>query len=254
VLETGEVPAFGYCGYCHRDLDATPRVEGVDHRLEPPGLPLVCEGLLEARKPCGVLGYGTDVFLKDDLLGGRGTNDLAEPPQGSGAPGGPACIPDSLPQEKRFEPKRRGLEVVDGLFPRPAQIANRFSVHFGYVNRGEIPRAPQAGQFDGVSSIGCHPILWFLGEQRGRDDPADLAFCCPIAGEPIATRAGVSDKDEGGPFGWELTDEFITGPLTGANIPHRDDLRMVFFSDIGNGEGLFVDIQSDIDRGRLGHG
>jgi hypothetical protein len=229
-------------------------LEGVDHRLEPPGLHLVCEFLLEAHKPFGVLGHSTDVFLKDDLLCWRGTDDLAEPPEVSGAPGGPACIPDILPQEKRFEPKLRSLEVVESIFTPPAQVANRFILHFGYVNRGEVPRAHQAGQFDGVSSVGFDPIPWFFGDQRGRDDPANLAFFGQIAVEPIPTRACFIDKDEVFTFGLELTDESIDVTLTGANIPDRDDLSAVVLSDIGNGNGLFVDIQSDIDRGRLVHG
>jgi hypothetical protein len=45
-LEAGEVPEFGDCGHRHRALDAPQSLEGVAHRGEPPGLPLVCEILL----------------------------------------------------------------------------------------------------------------------------------------------------------------------------------------------------------------
>jgi hypothetical protein len=51
-----------------------------------------------------------------------------------------------------------------------------------------------------------------------------------------------------------MTDEFIDVTLAGTNILDRDDLRVVFFGDLDNGSGLFVDIQSDVKRARLMHG
>jgi hypothetical protein len=227
---------------------------GVNHRREPPGLPLGGAFLLEARQPLGVLGYGTDVFLKDEVLGGRGPEDLAEPPQGRGAPGGPACIAEILPQAKRFKAQLCGLEVVEGILPHPAQSANRFIGHFGSVTRGEIPRAHQAGQCEGVASGGFHPLPGFLGHPRGRAAPAALACFCQRAGEPSATRAGCIDPDEVLTVGGERTDELRPGTWTGAHSPDRDDLRMGFFSDRGHGAGLCVDRPSDLERGRLGHG
>ena len=198
-----------------------------------------------------MLGHGADVFLEDDWWCWRGTDDRAEPPQVSRAPGGPACIPDVLPQEKGFEPKLRGLEIVDGICTRPAQVPHRCILHLGHVDRGEVPRAHQTGQFDGVSSVGFDPIPWFSGDQRGRDAPADMAFFCPIAVEPIPARAGFIDKDEVLILGLELRDKLIDVTLAGTNIPDRDDLRVVFLSDRGNGNGFFVNIPSDVKRARL---
>jgi hypothetical protein len=73
-------------------------------------------------------------------------------------------------------------------------------------------------------------------------------------GEPIPARACFIDKGELFTFGLEMTDEFIDVTLAGTNILDRDDLRVVFFGDLGNGNGLFVDIQSDVKRARLMHG
>jgi len=254
MLATGEVSAFGYCGHRNRELDAPQSLEGLDHWPTPPGLYLVCAFLLEALKPCGVLGHGADVFLEDDLLGWRGTDDLAESPEVSRPPGGPACIPNVLPQEQRFAPKLRGLEIVDSIFTRPAQVTHRFILHLGHVDRGEISRAHQTGQLDGVSSVGFDPIPGLFRDQRRCDDPADMTFFRQRAVEPIPTRAGCIDKDEVFTFGLELTDECLDVTLTGPNISDRDDLRVVFLGNIGNSNELFVDIQSDVKRARLMHG
>jgi hypothetical protein len=69
-----------------------------------------------------------------------------------------------------------------------------------------------------------------------------MAFLGQRAGEPIPARDGFRDKDEVLTFGLELTDEFIDVTLAGTNIPDRDDLSVVCLGDIGNGNGLFVDI------------
>ena len=81
-----------------------------------------------------------------------------------------------------------------------------------------------------------------------------MAFFCQRAVEPIPARACFRDTDEVLTFGLELTDECIDVTLAGTNIPERDDLRMVFFGDRGNGNGLCMDIQSDVKRARLMQG
>ena len=72
--------------------------------------------------------------------------------------------------------------------------------------------------------------------------------------EPIPARAGCIDKDEVLPFGLELTAEFIDVTLARTTMPDRDDLSVVCLGDIGNGNGLFVDISSDVKRARLVQG
>ena len=37
-------------------------------------------------------------------------------------------------------------------------------------------------------------------------------------------------------------------------VPEVDDLGVVVLGDIGDGDGVFVDIQSDVKRARLAHG
>ena len=78
------------------------------------------EFVFETLEPFGVFGDGADVFLKDNLLRGCGTDHFAQPAQVGGTPGGPARITDILPQQEGFQPELGGLEIPDCIFTRPA--------------------------------------------------------------------------------------------------------------------------------------
>jgi hypothetical protein len=52
----------------------------------------------------------------------------------------------------------------------------------------------------------------------------------------------------------QLTDEFIELTLAGPNVAQGDNLGVGCFGDIGHGDRLLVDIQTDVEWARLGHG
>ena len=101
-----------------------------------PGVHLLVEFLFETLQAFGVLVHRPDIFLEDDLLGRGGTDHFREPAQVGRAPGGPARIADIMPQQKRFEPELGGLEIPDGIFASPAQIADGFVFDRGEHRRG----------------------------------------------------------------------------------------------------------------------
>ena len=80
-------------------------------------------------------------------------------------------------RKKAVESKRGVLEIADGICTGPREIPEGFIFHFWDIHRGEIPRAREPGQLHGVPAIGFDPIPRFFGDQRGRDDPAIIAFC-----------------------------------------------------------------------------
>ena len=81
-----------------------------------------------------------------------------------------------------------------------------------------------------------------------------MAFLGQRALEPRATRPSFIDQDEVRAFGLQPADEFIAIALSRPAVPKGDDLGVMVLGDGGNSSGRFVDIQSDIDRGRLVHG
>jgi hypothetical protein len=99
----------------------------------------------------------------------------AAPPQGGRAPGGPTRRTESRPPAPGVAPTLRGCARVARLVLRRPPGAHGGSLHGGDVAGCQVPRAPQAGQCDGVSPVGGDPIPGWWGAPGGRDDPAPLA-------------------------------------------------------------------------------
>jgi hypothetical protein len=139
---------------------------------------------------------GPDVFLQDNLLRRRGTDDLAEPAQVSGTPVGPTCLADIVSQEKRLETDLGALEILEGIFTCPAQVANSFVLALGNIDGREIPRAQQPGELHSIAAVGFDTVTGLLGNQGGCHDRAARAFFHQIPGEPVATGASLIDKEQ----------------------------------------------------------
>jgi hypothetical protein len=105
-----------------------------------------------------------------------------------------------------------------------------------------------------IPTVGFHAVAHFFGNEGGGDDPADIAFFRQVAREPIATGARFIDKDQLLGLGLQLAAEVVNVTLACADGPEGDDLGTVLLSDIGNGNRLLMDISSDVQRARLGHG
>jgi hypothetical protein len=79
-------------------------------------------------------GFLADIFLEDAVLGGGGTDDLAEPPEVGWIPRVPACIADIVVQEERFEPEFGGFEITEGVLTCASEVANGFIFHCGDIH------------------------------------------------------------------------------------------------------------------------
>jgi hypothetical protein len=122
-IEAGEVSEFRHRGDGYGKLDATPGLEGFDHRAQAPGFGRRVELLFQALKSLGGFAHSPDIFLEDHVLCGRETDDLRAPSEMGWTPGGAACIADVMPEPEGFEPKFCRLGVLDGICTSPAEIA-----------------------------------------------------------------------------------------------------------------------------------
>jgi hypothetical protein len=253
-IEAGQVAAFSDGRDRHRKLHATEGVQRVNDRGAPPGGDLLVEFLVEALEPVSVFGDRPDLFLEDDLLSGGGTDDLAQPAQVRWAPSGPTRIADIMPQQKGFEAELGRLEIVERIFPRAAQVTKSFVLDRWDIDWREVPCAHQARQWDGITTIRFDTVAALFRDQGRGDDPAAVAFFGQRAIEPIAAGASFIDKDKLLALGLQLPDEFVDIALPGPDCAHRDDFRAIFLGDIGDRDGRFMDIHSDVERARLSHG
>ena len=53
-------------------------------------------------------------------------------------PGGPAGVADVVSEQKGFEPKLGGLQILYGIFTRAAEVADGFVFHRRDRDGGEI--------------------------------------------------------------------------------------------------------------------
>ena len=254
VIEAGQVAACSHGRDRHRQLHATEGLPRVNDRAKPPGGDLLVACLVQALEPVRVCGDRPDLCLGDDVLGGGGTDDLTQPAQVGRAPSGPTRLPAIMPQQKGFEAELGRLEIVERLFPRAAQVTKSFVLDRWDRDRREVPGAPQARHLEGITTIRFDTVAALLRDQGRGDDPAAVAFFGQRALEPIAAGAGFIDKDKLLALGLQLPDELVDRTLPGPDRAQRDDVRAIVLSNIGDRDGLFMDIHADVARARLCHG
>ncbi len=75
IIEAGKITHFGDNSDGHGEPDAAERLEGLYDGIEPPGRGQLSELDLDMSEAFRVLTDGTHVFLEDDLLGRRRTDD-----------------------------------------------------------------------------------------------------------------------------------------------------------------------------------
>jgi hypothetical protein len=254
VVKAGAVPELSRDGHGDGERHSPQGLEGLDQGALTPSLDMFVEGLLQALEAFAVLVDRPDVLLEDDLLRGRGTDDLGEPAQVSGAPGGPARISDILPQQKGVETELGGLEIAEGVLAGTTEVTDRVILDCGDIDGGKIPRAHQRGQWHGVTPVGLDAMASFLGGQGRRDNPAEVPPGGEIPIEPRATRTRLVDEDQVWAFRLQLTNERVDVTRSGTDGAKKDHFGMVCWGDIGHCDRLLMHIQSNIERARLGHG
>jgi hypothetical protein len=172
-------------------------LEGCDDRRQPPGGDLLVECLCQALETCGVCVDGADVCLEDHWLSRCGADHLAEPPEVGRAPGRPARVLNIMPEPEGLQTTLSRLEITAGVCTSAGEVAERFIVQPGKRDGGPITRAHQAGQWDGVTAVGVHPVARLFRDQRRRHHPAPMAFFGKVALAPGAPGTGCIDKDKG---------------------------------------------------------
>src|SRR5262245_12188782 len=105
---------------------------------------MLVEFLLKPLEAFGMLLNRSDVFLKNNLLRGRGTDHFREPPQVGRAPIGPAGVADIVAEQKGFETEFGVFAITDDIFTRPREVANGFIWDLRDIDRRESACASEA--------------------------------------------------------------------------------------------------------------
>jgi len=156
-----------------------------------------------------------------------------------------------VPQHEGCEPPLGRLQLPQGRFPRPTQVADGGIVDGGDGDRGEGSRAHAPGQLHGITPVGFDPITRLLGHQGGGDDPADGAFLHERALEPGTAGAGVVDEDTLRTLRPQGPEPLGTITLPRPDRAAGDDRRALGLGDRGDRQRLCMDIQANGERASL---
>ena len=138
-IEARQVSECGSRGDGHKALPPPQGLKGFDYGVEAPRFDLCLECLLQTLKSLHVFVDRAHVFLENDVLRRCGTDHFREPSERGRVPGGPAGVAAIVPQQKGCAPQFRRLEIADGIFPRPAEVADGCILHHGDIHRRESP-------------------------------------------------------------------------------------------------------------------
>ena len=156
-------------------------------------------------------------------------------------------------EQERLQAQLRILHGEPRGIARAYQVANGFVVHGRHVHGGEIPGPQETRERDGIAAIGLHLVTRFARDERRRDHLTRDAFAREIAVEAVATGPGfIRDLQRRG-FSLEATQQLIDVGLATADFSDEDRRRGIA-SGVGHRDRIFVDIQTNEQRSRLGHG
>ena len=85
-----------------------------------------------------------------------------------GAPVRPARVADVVAEQQRLQPEARRVEILEGVFPRPGEIADGFIGDRGNVHGREIAGAGEPGQRQRVTFVRLDAITGLPRNQGGR--------------------------------------------------------------------------------------
>jgi hypothetical protein len=176
VVEACEVTQCGHRGDRYDALHAAQGLERFDHGMETPGCDVFVAFLFEPLQTFRVLVDGADLCLEHDVRRRGRTDYFREPPEVGRVPGGWACIASVVPQQKGFQTQLRGLQVLDGIFPCAAQVADGFIFSLGPIDGRKVPGPHQPGSLHGITAVGFHPVPRPLRNHGGGHDPTVVPF------------------------------------------------------------------------------
>ena len=166
-----------------------------------------------------------------------------------GAPG----IMQPEAEEQRLQAQLRVLHRQPRCIARATQVADRFVFDGRDVHCREVARAEQPRQRDRIPPVGLHRVAGFARDQRRRDHLTRDAFACEIAVQPVAARPGLIRDLQSGGFPLQAAQQLIDVGLTTADFSDEHRGRGIT-AGVSDRNRIVVDVQTDEQRSRLGHG
>ena len=169
----------------------------------------------------------------------------------------PGRAPDVVPtqtEQERFQPQLRVLARDPRGIARATQIAEGFVLDRRHIDGGEIARAQQPRELDGIAPIRLHAVARLLRDQRRRDHLTRQALRGEIPIEAVATRPRLVGERERACPALQASQQLIEVRLARTNGADEHGRLGATAGGVRDGDGIFVDVQTHEQRSRLRHG
>jgi hypothetical protein len=163
-------------------------------------------------------------------------------------------MPDILAEQEGLQPGLGGLESPDGMLAGAREVAARLVLDRRPIDWCQSAGAREPGQLGGIASIGCDAVAGFLWAACGGHAPAAQVLPSHIAIAPRPAGSSLIDQDERFGLRGEGADRLIEVTLAGAAGAQEDHLGTPLFRGIRHGDGLVVDIQTNVQGATVTHG
>ena len=150
---------------------------------------------------------------------------------------------------------RRHLAVLSSwsVFPRAAQGTNRCVVDRWDIDRREVPCAPQRANWLASRRAVVTRSPVFCGSKEGATTPQPWPFVVRERESPQPQGPASETKTRAGSW-TAVADARVDITLPGPDRPQRDDFCAIFLGDLGDRDGLCMDIHPSVECARLRHG
>ena len=152
------------------------------------------------------------------------------------------------------EPPEGGAISRGRVRRRLCEVAEGFVLDGRDVDARQIARPEQPRELDRIPAGGLHRIAGLLRHQGGRPYVTGESLSGQVAIEGVPARSGLVREHQRRRLRLESPDQFVEVRLARPDV--TDELRWVggLPLGMGDGHGIFVDVQTDEQRSRLRHG
>ena len=248
VLEAGQRAEFAHRDHGGHDLEAFEGHESFDRRTQPPVDQEIAHGFFATFDPGRGIVDGHEAFLENGLHGRMRQDQFAQVTHVGRAPVAFALIMVAVVEQEGLEPLPGAAQIVDGIGARTAQVADGLVGGLGNVNALEVPGPVRPGQFGRVAPVGLDAVAGGPRDLRRSGHDALVAELPQTPRQDKAARTGLVTEAQLG---------FVLPAQPGGELFHRlqipaDHAQAPHFAAAPgfghrDGDGVFVDIESDPD-------